>query len=229
MKEPFGKILGITAIVLMGMTATMNILGGIGTVCAAFLTKRFPPMWALLDYQWLYQIIMIITIGLGVAGAWATLRLIKGGEKAYRNALLLLSAGTVVGAVQVFASLALRGKAVPANMKLYINALTLIVFLLLRLPGLRERVNFSKPGEASTQATASGLTSLLTGILVLSVGLWVGGSHTYQGWDWVAVLKGPLTGSGLALLLMGLWNLKAVLRFGRQAEFPLSDSRAPRS
>ena len=32
-----GKILWVVAIIFMGLTATMNLLGGTGTVCAAFL------------------------------------------------------------------------------------------------------------------------------------------------------------------------------------------------
>lgn len=198
-----GKVLRIIAIVFMGLTAAMNLLGGIGTVCAAFLTKNFPPMWALLEYQWLYQIVMIVTILIGLANVWLMIRLIKGAPKAYRNALILLAAGTVVAGVQMFASLALRGKAVPANMKLYMNLITLVLYLLLGLPGLREKVDFSGAGDPGSQASASGLAAILAGVAVLSVSFWVGESHVYQGTNWTHVLKGPLMGGGLALLTMG--------------------------
>jgi hypothetical protein len=216
-KDNLGKILKVVAIVFMGLTAAMNILGGIGTVCAAFLTKQYPPMWALLDYQWLYQIIMIVTIALGLAGVWATIKLTKGGETVYRNAVILLGAGTAVGAVQVIASLALRGKAVPANMKLYINALTLILFLLFRLPGIRERVSFTKGDDQKAQSIASGLTAILTGALVLSTAIWVGGSHVHEGFNWVMVLREPLLGGGAALLGIGLFScLRLVFRMHNQ-------------
>lgn len=205
-----GKILRIVTIVFMGLTAAMNILGGIGTVCAAFLTEQYPSMIALLDYRWLYQLIMIITVVLGVAGVWGTIRLIQGGASVYRDAVLLLAAGTTVGAVQVFASLALRGKAVPANMKLYINAFTLVLFLLLRLPGIRERVDFSEGPDSSAQGLASGLTAILCGALVLTTTFWVGGSHIHEGFYWVDVLREPLLGSGSALMALG------ALRIGRR-------------
>jgi hypothetical protein len=68
MKDHLGKTITVVAIVFMGLTAAMNILGGIGTVCAAFLTKQFPSMLELLDYQWLYQIVMIVTIAWGWRG-----------------------------------------------------------------------------------------------------------------------------------------------------------------
>ncbi len=206
MKDYLGKILKIVAIMFMGLTAAMNILGGIGTVCAAFLTEQYPSMSALLQYKWLYQIVMIVTIALGLGGVWATIKLIKGGEKAYRNAVILLVAGTAVGAVQVIASLALRGKAVPANMKLYINALTLVLFLLLRLPGIRERVDFTGGKGPNVQSVASGLTAILTGALVLSTAIWVGDSHMHEGFNWVTVLREPLVGSGIALLGLGVFS-----------------------
>jgi len=97
MNDKSGRTLRIIAIVFMGLTAAMNILGGIGTVCAAFLTKQFPPMWALLDYQWLYQSLMIATIIVGIAGVWATIVLIRGRATAYRNALIVLVIGTILG------------------------------------------------------------------------------------------------------------------------------------
>lgn len=222
MKDKLGRIFRIGAIIFMGLTAAMNILGGIGTVCAAFLTKQYPPMWALLDYQWLYQIIMIVTIGLGVAGVWVTIKLIRGGKNIYRHAVILLAAGTLVGAVQVFASLALRGKAVPANMKLYTNALTLILFLLLRLPGIRERVDFSRWNDESNQSLASGLTSIITGGIVLSTSMWVGSSHMSDGINWVMVLKEPLLGTGAVLIVTGLFALARYTYQKHNAKLPKS-------
>ncbi len=156
METKQSRALRVVGIVLMGSTAAMNILGGIGTVCAAFLTKDFPPMWALLDYQWLYQSVMILTIIVGLVGAWATIRLVRGGVNVYRDALILLAVGSVLAAIQMFASLALRGKAVPANMKFYINLLTLIYFLALRLPGLRGKVDFGSPGTRRRAACPPG-------------------------------------------------------------------------
>ena len=218
MKDNLGKMIAIVVVVFMGMTAAMNILGGIGTVCAAFLTKQFPPMWSLLDYQWLYQIIMIVTIGLGLVGAWVTIKLIRGGNKVYRNAVIVLAAGTLVAAVQFIASLALRGKAVPANMKFYINAITLLLFLLLRLPGVRERVDFSRWEDESGPTIASGLTAILTGMMTLTTGYWVGASHIYEGFNWVNVLRGPMVGSGLALIAMGIYSVvKLALKEQRSA------------
>ena len=207
MNDKSGRTLRIIAIVFMGLTAAMNILGGIGTVCAAFLTKQFPPMWALLDYQWLYQSLMIATIIVGIAGVWATIVLIRGRATAYRNALIVLVIGTILGAVQFYASMTLRGSATPANVKFGINAITLLFFLLLKLPGLRDRVDFSKPGDEETQATTAGMTAVVTGLFVLTTSIWAGPSHSIVGENWVLVLQGQLVATGILLTIGGVRSL----------------------
>ncbi len=212
MNDRTGKVLRIIAVVFMGLTAAMNLLGGIGTVCAAFLTKKYPPMWPLLDYQWLYQTLMIVTIVIGILCIWSTIGLARGGERAYRNALILLVIGTIVGGIHMYASLSLRGKAVPANMKLYTNAVTLLLFLLIRLPGLRDRVDFSKPTSSSDRATTGGVVAIVAGSVVITTELWVGASHVFQGSNWVRLLQAPLIAGGTILTLGGF----ALLMWARQ-------------
>jgi hypothetical protein len=212
MKDSLGTILRIITIIFMGLAGAMNLLGGIGTVCAAFLTEQFPPMLALLDYQWLYQTLMIMTILIGLAGVWTMIRLTKGGETVYRDALIVLVVGTVVGAVHYFASLTLRGKAAPANVKLYLNILTLLLFLLLRLPGIRDRVDFGGPADKGVGQRAAGLTAIIVGSVVLTTHLWVGGSHVYEGVNWTHVLGEFLSGCGLTLIASGILMLITPLR-----------------
>lgn len=200
MNTLFGKIMRIIAIILMGLTAAINLLGGTGTVCAAFLTEKYESMAAILDYQWAYQLFMIFTVALGIAGVWATILLIRATKKSYRTALIILALGVLLGGIHYFTSMALRGKGAPANMKFYFNVLTLIVFLLLSLPGIRSRVHFSKPD--GTENLAGGLTALSAGLLVLTTAQWVGLSHVVGSENWVYVLRDPLIGAGLALLLL---------------------------
>lgn len=205
MEDKTGKNLKIVGIVLMAMTTAMNILGGTGTVCAAFLTKKYPMVDILrpVDYRWLYQTLMIVTILIGMAGIWATLALIRGKNRAYQNAVIVLIVGTVVSAIHFYASMTIRGSATPANMKFFANVITLIVFIIFGLPGMRERINFSGPEDASTQITSGGLAAILVGILFLSVKTWVGASHVYEGNNWVDVIKTPLLLSGLGLTFGG--------------------------
>ncbi len=146
-----GKILRILAIILFGLATAMNLLGGIGTSCVAFSSNVGYRMafTELMDYRWLYQVLVVTTILLGIAGVWALIRLIRGGAKVFRDALILLIIGSVLGGVHYFASLTLRGEAAPANVKFYINLATLIVFLVFKLPGVRKHINFGKPGGKS--------------------------------------------------------------------------------
>jgi hypothetical protein len=209
MQDNTGRTLRTLGIAAMGLAAAMNILGGIGTVCAAFLTKQFPPMWALLDYQLLYQSMMIVTIIIGGLGVLATSRLIRGGPGAYRRALFTLLVGTIVAGVHLYASMALRGKGVPANMKLYANALGLLIFLLYRLPGISERVRFDRPADSASQASNAGLAAILSGLIVFTTIFWAGPSHAYAGANWVDLLKVPLYVSGISLTL---WGTALVLR-----------------
>lgn len=201
--DKLGRVLRTVAIILISLTAAMNILGGVGTTCAAFLTKQFPPMWPLLEYQWLYQIFVVVTTLIGLVGVWATIRLVRGGDKALRNALIVLVLGVVIGAIHVYTSLTLRGKATPADVKLYLNILTLVYFLLLFLPGIRERVHFTKDASPIDRSTAGGLAAIMTGAIVLSTHIWAGPSHTFMGDNWVFVLQGPLTLVGWGLLAVG--------------------------
>jgi hypothetical protein len=203
------KILSIVAIVFMGLTAAMNILGGIGTSCAAFFTRDYPPLWNILreDVQWLYQAFVIITIPLGLLGAWVTVNLIRRKQNAYRNALILLVVGCVVAGIHMYVSLNILGKAVPANMKFYTNAITLLIFLMFLIPGIRDKINFSKPGNKSEMRIGGGLSAIVTGTITLTVALWAGPSHTFQGENWVLLLQLPLTITGVVLLFGGVGGL----------------------
>lgn len=200
----FAKVVRIAAIVVFSLTAAINLLGGVGTVCAAFLTENFPSMSAILPYRGLYQVVMVLTVLAGITGVWFTIKLIKGSKDSYRNAVILLAVGTALAATQVVASLILRGKAVPANMKLYANAITLVLFLGLGLPGLRRRIEFENRSDQGTKDLAGGLAAVVCGLLVLTTGLWVGASHTVGAENWVRVLREPLLAAGISLNLGGL-------------------------
>ena len=220
MTKTIGKILWIVAIIFMGLTAVMNLLGGIGTVCAAFLTENYPSMLEIMDYRWLYQLLMVVTVIIGIANVWVIISLIRKREKSYRNAIFILVAGTIVAGIQVYASLALRGKAVPANMKLYTNVITLVLFLILKAPGIREWVDFTTSATNTDEAAAAGMASIVNGLVILTVIKWIGSSHIYMGENWVEVLQTPLLLSGGFLMLSGIGFLLRALREGLRHEGP---------
>jgi hypothetical protein len=218
MSKKTGRVLRTVAIVFLGLTAAMNLLGGIGTTCAAFgFTMTYRRAFAdLHDYKWLYQALVVTTILIGIAGAWATYALAKGRNKAFRNTIIILVIGTILAGVQFAASMALRGEATPANVKFLANAVTLVFFLVLRIPSIWQHIDFSAPEERIDGATAGGMAAIVAGLLVLTVPTWAASSHTYEGTNWVLVLKQPLEFSGLLFIIGGIgvlaWVSAHVLR-----------------
>ena len=213
------KLLRVIAIILLGMTAGINLLGGVGTYCAAISNNVGYRMAfkAILDYRWIYQIVMVLTIPAGIAGIWALVKLIKGKSDAYKLSLILLIIGTILGGTQFIASLVLRGKAIPANVKFYTNAVTLVYFVILQLPGIKKMLDDSGPVDKSETNAAGGLTAFMAGVLTLTVFFWAGPSHTYFGENWVFVFESPLILIGSLLVVGGfLVVLREILGFMSQ-------------
>jgi hypothetical protein len=214
------RILWIIAIVAMGLTTAMTLLGGIGTICAAFLTKSFPSLWKdLRYYQWLYQRFVVITIIIGIAGVWVTHALFYSKKYAYPAALALLVAGTLMAELRVTSSLNIRGKMAPAHIKFYLNVFTLIYFLILGLPTFRGRVDFSKAGGKTEITAASGMTALLVGFTMLTIDFWAGASHTVGSTNWIDALQPEIDIGGVLLVLGGLFIfLRAIMALLHQSQ-----------
>jgi len=210
------KILRVIAILLLGMTAAMNLLGGAGTFCAAFSSNVGYRMAfkAIMDYRWIYQIVMVLTIPTGIAGIMALVKLIEGKSDAYRFSIIILIIGTILGATQFIASTVLRGKATPANVKFFINIATLVYFAILQFPEIRQKLDDSGPVDKSEKNSASGLVAFIAGILTLTVFFWAGPSHTFFGENWVFVFEIPLLISGTILTVGGfLIVLREILSY----------------
>ncbi len=208
------KVLRILAIILMVMTAGMNILGGAGTYCAAFSNNIGYRMAfkELMDYRWIYQALVVTTVLIGIAGVWAVVKLIQGHKNSYRTTLWVLGIGVLLGGIHFFTSLTLRGEATPANVKFFINLLTLLFFLAFLLPGIKEKVNFSQPSSEGEKTSLGGMASIMVGLLTLTVFVWAGPSHMYFGENWVYAWEFPLLIIGTALTVGGfIFALRGIL------------------
>jgi len=229
MNDRTGKVLRTVGIIFFGFTTIMNLLGGIGTSCAAFITEEYPSYSVLIEenLQWLYQGLVITTVLLAIWGIWVTIQLVKGQKNAYRNALIVLVIGTILAGIQYYYSLQLFGKAAPANMKFFSNAITLILFLIYLIPGIRERVSFSKNGGSAEKDTAGGLAAIVAGVILLTTPIWVGPSHMYQGENWVNLLQTPLNISGILLTGGGVALLMRVVIDLIHQDFAVVDLKLP--
>jgi hypothetical protein len=199
------KILRFCGIILMGLTAALSLLAGAGTTCVALIPQAYEKMAPLIPYQWLYIIFVLVTLGIGVLGVRATVNLTRGAPGSYRDALIALAAGLVVGIIHMAASRALRGKSMPVDMIVYFTALTLLVFLLFRLPPIWRRLGLEKPpANPQDHLPGAACTLLLCGLLTFSAPWWAGASHTFSpgGVNWAAAWP-ALTWGGAALALVG--------------------------
>lgn len=218
----WAKTLRIVGIVLMSLTAIFTIMGGAGTTCVALNPTGYEGKFAgIAPFQWLYILFVVLTIAIGVMGVRAVVLLIRGTKNAYRYSLIALLAGTIVGVIHILASRALRGGSMPVDMVVYITVLTLVVFLLFRIPGVWKGVNFEKPeGEGKSGKKAAAFAMAASGVLVLTIQFLMAPTHTFGGVNYADVwhLTLSIIGGGLLLFSAGLFVFKrtGLVQAGKQ-------------
>jgi len=198
----FAKSLRFVGILLMALTGGLTLLGGIGTTCAALFPTNFGSMAALAPFQWLYILFVLTGIALGVMGIRATVLLIKGADKSYRDALIALIAGVVIGFIHIAVSRALRGKSMPVDAVVYTTLLTLIVFLFFRIPAVWQGVDFSR-GNLKANKPAGGAAAILLGVMTLTIQYMMAPTHTWDGVNYADAFNTSMTLTGTALMLFG--------------------------
>jgi hypothetical protein len=190
----------------MALTATFTLLGGAGTSCVAFAPNN--PDWAemgskLASYQWLYILFVVTTLAFGVMGVRAVVLLVRGRPNAYRYSVIALVGGIVVGVIHILVSRALRGSSMPVDMVVYTTVLTLLTFLLLRIPGLWQQVGLGHPEPSGTGGTAAGLAAFTSGALALTIQTWMVSTHTFGGVNYADAWHAQLTIIGWLLVALG--------------------------
>ncbi len=208
-KAWWGKILRTIGILFMGITALFTIAGGLGTTCVALNPTGFGESMApLAPFQWLYILFVVLTTAIGIMAAHAVVLLAKGRSNSYRYALIALLLGLVVGVVHMLVSRVLRGKSMPVDAVVYTTALTLIVFLVFRIPKIWQGVNFTSGDTIDgTGRLAAAITLMVTAVLTLTVPYWAGASHTWNGTNWASAFQATLTMAGVGQMTGGLFLL----------------------
>ncbi len=202
----WARLLRIVGIVFMSLTALFTLMGGAGTSCVALDPTGFGGSFAgIAPYQWLWILFVLVGVAVGIMGVRAVVLLIRGTKNAYRYALIALILGTALNAVHLYASRALRGGSMPVDMVLYTNVLTLIIFLLFRIPRIWQGVDYAKPaGEKNTGKQASAIALGASGLLALAIQFLMAPTHTISGINYADVWHTALTAIGLALVLGGI-------------------------
>ena len=205
------KFLRFIGILFMGITAAVTLLSGVGTTCVALNPAQYESMKAIASFQWLYILYVIVGVAIGILGIRATIKLIKGGQNAEKSVLLVLILGIVTGGIHMITSRTLRGSSMPLDFIVYITIFTLLIFLLFSLPKLRELTLFEK-GSVDESGAAGGLTAIVIGLLVLSVQMWAGPTHSLGGVNYADSFHNALLFIGSGIILFGIgWISKSVL------------------
>jgi len=197
-----GKFLRFIGILFLSISALFNIAGGAGTTCVALNPTIYEGYEAIAKVQWLYYIFVIVTLAFGVMMARAVVLLIKGRPNGYRYSLIALSSAIIVGVVHILVSRNFRGGSMPVDAVVYTTALTLVLFLIFRLPGVWERVDFSKTRQEDNDQ-AGGAAAIVTGLLSITVQHWTASTHTIAGVNYGDAFHLTTTGIGLGLILVG--------------------------
>jgi len=199
----FSKILRFLGILLMSLTAAFTILGGAGTSCAALLPTKWESMAPLAPFQWLYILYVIVTIAIGVLGVRAVVKLVKGHKDGYKAALIALIAGVLIGGLHIYTSRMLRGSSMPVDAVVYMTVLTLVVFLLIRIPPIWKGVDYSK-APRKEKKVAAGVSSFAAGLLCLTIQYFMAGTHTWSNINYAAAFNSTMVLAAVGCLLAGI-------------------------
>lgn len=210
------KFLRFFGILLMSLTAAFTVMGGIGTSCAALFPTKWESMAPLAKMQWLYILFVLVTTAIGILMIRAIVRLVRGKADGYKSALITLVLGIVVGIIHILTSRSLRGSSMPVDAVVYMTVLTLVVFLLFRLPPVWKGVDYSKAPRKERRKTG-GTAAIVTGAASLSIQFVMASTHTWNGVNFADAFHTAMTVSGIALLVLGTW-LVSGLRVSIQKE-----------
>lgn len=198
-----GKTLRFVGILFMGLTAALTILSGVGTTCVAIDATQYDSMKAIAEYQWLYIFYVLATIAIGVYGVRTTIALVRGLKNAYRDALIALGTGTLIGIVHMLTSRALRGSSMPVDAIVYATIFTLAIFLVYGFPKISQMVGFEQ-GSDNGKTAAGGMSAIVAGLLFLSVQMWAGPTHFLEGVNYADAFHTKMLVSGGLLILLGI-------------------------
>ncbi len=217
MKNRLGAVLRGVLVVLMSATTVMTLLGAVGTACIAWNGDKYGPAFKwIVPYMPTYQVLVYISLVAGVVAAIVAYAIARGDKWFYIGALLTLVVAGGAAAVQMFYTSSLRQisffAAAPTNVRLYITAITLIAFLIIRIPGIWNKSGLGNPTSKPGSPMATGGAALIVaGALIVTTPLWVGETHMLDGYNLVYTLELPLLIDGIAMLLAG-----AAMVFGRR-------------
>lgn len=202
-----GKFLRFIGILFLSVSALFNIAGGAGTTCVALNPKGYGPKFAAIaQFQWLYILYVLVTVAFGVMMVRAVVLIIKGRDNAYRYSLIALIGATVVGVIHIITSRALRGSSMPVDGVVYATVLTLVIFLIFKIPSVWEKVDFTKARKKDSE-TSGGAAAIVVGVLSLTIQYLMAPTHTINGVNYGDAFHLTMTVVGVGLLVLGVGSI----------------------
>ena len=93
----------------------------------------------------------------------------------------------------------------PNDARVYTAGLTLIVFLVLRIPGIWQGIGFGAGGDSSGSGKATaGAAIVLGGLVTATSPVWATPTHIFDGRNWAHFIDFPLIASGCLLMAGGI-------------------------
>ena len=202
----WAKFLRVIGIVFMSLASVFTLAGGAGTSCVALNPTGYEGKFAgIAPFQWLWILFVLVGVAAGIMGVRAVVMLVKGKRKAYFATLIALVVSIVLNLIHVIASRALRGGSMPVDGVLYMNVITLVIFLLFHIPGIWQGVNFEKPeGGNDTGKQAGPIAMGAVGLFALTIQFMMAPTHTIGGINYADVWHVTLTALGLLLIAGGI-------------------------
>jgi hypothetical protein len=219
-----GKFLRFIGILFLSISALFNIAGGAGTTCVALNPTGFSDQFAAIaSLQWLYVLFVLVTLAFGVMMARAVFLVVKGQGNAYRYSILSLVGATVVGVIHILTSRALRGGSMPVDGVVYTTVLTLIIFLIFKIPGVWEKVDFAKANKKDLDI-AGGAAAIVCGAVSLTIQFFMASTHTIDGVNYGAAFQLTTSGIGWGLIVLGVSIIFLSLRVRLPIKIPVKSN-----
>ncbi len=219
----------ILAITLLSLTAVMTLLGAVGTSCVAFNAEAYGPRMApLIPVKPVFQVLVFVSLAAGIFGVYSIILFSRRRERAYAHALLFLLVGLVASGVQYYYSLTLRGSTAPNNIRLYLTGFTLVVFLLLRIPGVWRRTGFHSGRDNGGSRGAGGVALFICGLVTITTPVWAAPTHIIDGNNTANELFWPLVAAGACLICLGgrsFWEWRSSLHISSPESFDAARER----
>jgi Kef-type K+ transport system membrane component KefB len=113
----------------------------------------------------------------------ALIGLIKRKPKGFRDSIVSLVLGIIIGVIHIAVSRSLRGSSMPTDGVVYVTILTLVVFAIFKVSGIWQELLLDGTKPDDINRTAAAFTLLLCGIAILTAPLWGASTHIFKEGD----------------------------------------------